>query len=228
MKVYYRLCGIASTNPSPIYQDDKYKLNELCYRSFIAHLDQDVPIHIIADQADTKECERLVSLRGNTSIIHTDMGINDTCLYQYSLAKDCADDEVVLFQECDYFYNDEVSQLEEATKILGLCSPYDHLNFYQDSNLHSDYCQIKLINNHHWRSVERNTMTFAIRGDLFKKYYDIFYQYGYLDGDVWYDLLDAGQTLWTPIPSIATHMVKNWLAPTIDWKTKFAQYEAQI
>ncbi len=29
--------------------------------------------------------------------------------------------------------------------------------------------------------------------------------------------------LWSPIPSIATHLEKNHLAPTIDWKKKFKE-----
>lgn len=216
MKVYYRLCGLPSTNPSPIYQDDKIALNNMCFASFVKGLLPDTSIHVIADHIGESDCKTILSMWDNVTIEYTRLGINETCLHQYELAKDCGDDEIILFQECDYYYFRSASILANATARLGLCSPYDHLNFYIDRNLHSEYCRVQLVNDNHWRTAERNTMTFAVRGNVFKKHYEIFKKWGYLDGDVWYDLANAGQPLWTPIPTIATHMVKNFISPTIE------------
>jgi hypothetical protein len=64
-------------------------------------------------------------------------------------------------------------------------------------------------------------MTFGIQGDLFSENYDLFMKYGYLDGDIWYDLLARNVPLFTPIPSLATHMVQDYLAPGIDWEAQW-------
>jgi hypothetical protein len=60
-------------------------------------------------------------------------------------------------------------------------------------------------------------MTWGCHGNLILKYYDIFMKYGYLDGDVWYDLKREGVQMYVPIVSMATHMAADWLAPGVDW-----------
>lgn len=220
MIVYYRLSGIPSTNPSPIYQEDKYKLNELCLKSFwAAYKELDPKVIVLADHCESRYDGMISGILPffNYEIIHTELGINGTALKQYELA--LAQDDDILFQECDYIYVPESGYLmEKAIRELGLVSPYDHLNFYFDRNLHKEEATIKLVGDYHFRSTERNTMTFGVRNDVFKKNYEIFKKYGYLDGDVWYDLLAAGQQLFVPIPSLATHMAKDFLAPSIDWE----------
>lgn len=220
MIVYYRMCGIPSTNPSPILQEDKFELNKLCLESFLkAFKDVDIEVVYILDHCDEryKVFLNLADSR-KKEVIETNIGINDTCLLQYQLAREQDDD--ILFQECDYIYRPDTGKdLVAGVEELGLVSPYDHPNFYRDRELHSPTTNLTLVNNTHWRSSERNTMTFAVRNDIFKQNYDIFRKHGYLDGQVWYDLLDNGQSLFTPIPSLATHMVADYMAPSVDWKS---------
>jgi len=59
-------------------------------------------------------------------------------------------------------------------------------------------------------------MTYGARADMIEKHYDILTRHGYLDHQMWVDL---PETLWTPIPTIATHMVEDYMAPNVDWKT---------
>jgi len=219
MKVYYRITSIPSTNPSPIYADDKAKLNELCLKSFVeAFREVNPDVTFLCDfcpQEYKKMIGDIVPFKHET--IFTTIGINETCLMQYELAKNQDDD--ILFQECDYIYTPNAGKhLVDGLQELCMVSPYDHFNFYLDHTLHSIHQTIKLVEDYHWRTTERNTMTFAIKNKVFKKNYDIFKYYGYLDADVWYDMLTKGQPLWTPIPSLATHMAKDWLAPSIQWK----------
>ena len=225
MIVYYRITNIPSTNPSPIYQEDKKKLNELCLKSFVEAFKQVKPKMIfLADFCDGSYNEmihRIVPFEHE--IYHFDLGINGTALKQWEMAKDQDDD--ILFQECDYIWQpNKGKEFIEGLNRLGLVSPYDHLNFYMDRKLHSNQVMLELVGDTHWRSTERNTLTFGIKNQIFKINYDIFKKYGYLDADTWYELLARGNPLWVPIPSFATHMVRDWLAPSVSWKSIWEQY----
>ena len=225
MHVIYRLCSIPSTNPSPIFQSDKFRLNKLCLKSFVrGYADIRPTVYFLLDYCGGEYDEMIAENCPFDHVIeHTELGINGTCLRQYELARE-SDHDVIVFAECDYVYQDNIGlKMDIAIRELGLVSPYDNLNFYLDSDLHANQCEIKLVTGHHFRSVERNTMTFGVRSDIFRDNYDIFYKHGYLDGQVWYDLLEAGQKLWTPLPSIATHMVTGYMAPWVDWKAIYEQ-----
>lgn len=222
MKVIYRLCAISSTNPSPIFNDNKEELNRFCLRSFIRGVqDLEPEIHFLMDFCG-HEYDNILDMYvpWTHTREHTELGINGTMLRAYELAAEA--DDVVLLQECDYVYLPNSGRLlEKAIMELGMVSPYDHKNFYLDRNLHSKTCDIELVNNHHFRSTERNTMTWGCHSKLIKDNYDLFSKYGYLDSDIWYELKKRGVTLFVPIPSIATHMADGWLAPGVNWEAQW-------
>jgi hypothetical protein len=66
-------------------------------------------------------------------------------------------------------------------------------------------------------------MTWATSADVIRENYDTLVKYGYLDDEVWRELAYAGHTLWVPIPSFATHMVKDYLAPSINWEELYGE-----
>lgn len=213
--VYYRITSIPSTNPSPVLQENKDALNELCLKSFISAFKQIEPYTVfICDHCsdDTMEMiERVYPFK--KKILYTKLGQNGTSLKQYELARE--QDADIYFAESDYIYREDSGiELLNGLQELNLVSPYDHPDHY-----HTDYVpKLRLINNHHWRSAENNTMTWAVTNKLFKDHYDIFYKYGYLDKEVWSDLQKEGHELFVPIPSIATHMVTSCLAPAVDFE----------
>ena len=221
LQVIYRITSIASTNPSPIYQDDKNRLNELCLRSFLEAFKDEKP-EKITFLADHCNCEDMIwrlctEYKFKYEIIKTANGINQAMNNSYDLASEMND--YILFQECDYLWKPEAGKtFLEALKRLKLVSPYDHPNFYVDRNLHSNECKIELVDGHHFRSAERNTMTWGCHSDMVKENLEMLKSHGYLDGPVWYDLKDKGYELYVPIPSLATHMVKDWMAHGTDWK----------
>lgn len=223
MKVIYRMCEIESTNPPPIFAGDKISLNRLCLKSFVDACGEVVPeIHFLCDFCSEVSRETILGIIPQSwlpkmTIEYTRLGINGTALRAYQLAQGVQD--IVLFQECDYVYRpNTIDKLIRATWDLGLVSPYDHLNFYIDHTIHSETVDIKLIEDVHFRSTERNTMTFATRPDVFLKGREVFDKYGYLDNDVWHEMRALGFSLYCPIPSIATHMVSGYMAPSVDWK----------
>lgn len=223
MHIIYRLTSIPSTNPSPVLQMDKNKLNEICLKSVVnAFKDINPKIIFLFDNADQemyKVVEDVVSF--DYEIVASQAGINQTMLNSYAIASRLDDEEPVIFQECDYLYQDQqIGKLyEQAIKELGFVSPYDHLNFYFDKTLHSDVAKIHLVKFHHFRTTERNTMSWGTMARLVRENRDILDRHGYLDGQVWYDLKERGYDLWVPIPSFATHMVERYLSPGINWES---------
>lgn len=217
MTIIYRMCGIASSNPSPIYQDNKNKLNELCLKSVVTAFSDVKPKFIfLFDQCD-EDCVDTDDFPYEFEAEVYDLGINGTMLEAYKIASELED--YVVFQECDYLYNGVIGKKYlRAMKELGIVSPYDHPNFYHAREYHKEECRIKLVGDYHFRTCERNTMTWGCHTNIIKENLDILNHHGYLDGQVWYDLLERGYPLWTPIPSFATHMVDSCLAPGINWK----------
>ena len=226
MTVFYRMCGIPSTNPSPIFQEDKFKLNKLCLRSFVQAFKEIAPTMIfILDNCSTEYVEMIRSICPfDKEFIITDLGINGTMLLSYDLAKDCKDD-VILFQECDYLYRPGIGKdFDYGIRLWGLLSPYDHLNFYTDRSIHSNQVKLELLDDIHYRTTERNTMTFGMTKGAFMNQYEILMKYGYLDNDVWKELAERNNPLRVPIPSFATHMVRDFMAPSVDWKEIYEAY----
>lgn len=230
MIVLYRMCDIASTNPSPILQDNKFALNELCLKSFVlAFRDVKPKMIFICDfcpDTYTEMIDRVVPFEHE--IKYTTLGIDESARQAYREAEK-TDDDLILFQECDYVYRPSVGgNMAKAIAHFGLFSPYDHPNFYTAREFHSAETTMELFNNEHFRTTERNTMTFGMTRDVFEKQYEILMKWGYLDGDVWYDMKANGNTLWTPIPGYATHMVEGLLSPSIPWESIwniFADYD---
>lgn len=220
MLVVYRITDIPSTNPSPIFQEDKKALNELCLKSFIeAFKDVQLSMIFLCDFCSYDTVRMINKLVPGGEILSTEVGINETMVKSYEIAKESQED-TILFQECDYYYlpNTGLTFLT-AVQTLGLVSPYDHPDFYTSPDIHPKECEIALVDNHHFRTAKRNTMTFAMtKKVLLNNYYRLLH-WGYLDNEVWTELKEKGSPLWTPIDSIATHMVKDYLAPSINWKS---------
>lgn len=221
MHVIYRMCGIQSSNPSPVFWEDKQSLNSLCLDSFFEEFKEVRPYTIFLmdhckdeDFVSVQKCPFPYEMRRST------LGINETMLESYRIASELPNDEEVLFQECDYVYRPGVAEtFRDALHEFDIVSPYDHKNFYMAPDIHSDVCQIRLFQGTHFRTVERDTMTWGCLARVVKECLPILNMYGYLDSDVWHMLRELrGKKLWVPIPSFATHMAKDWLAPSVEWE----------
>lgn len=190
-------------------------MNKLCLHSFIKGFEDIKPKVVFL--ADHMNDVSYLSTPWEYEVIRTEDGQNQAMLNSYKIASEL--DDYVLFQECDYIYRENIGKTYlEAMKALGIVSPYDHPNFYHYRELHGEECRIALVADHHFRTCERNTMTWGCHSNIVRDNLDILNHHGYLDGQVWYDLLERGYPLWTPIKSMATHMVKDCLAPGVDWK----------
>lgn len=223
MIVVYRITSIPSSNPLPEFSSsNKDVVSANCLESFLQFFESVHPkIIFLADHCSAVMVTIITGLCEmygyEFEIRLSGVGINETMLESYKIASE--QDDYVLFQECDYLYNGKMGgHFLAALKELPLLSPYDHPNFYQNKELHSETCTIKLIKDVHYRSTERNTMTWACHSQLVKENYDTLRKYGYLDEQVWHDLKAQGHSLYVPLPSFATHMVRDWLAPSTNWQ----------
>jgi hypothetical protein len=221
------MCGIASGNPSPWSQEDKFKLNEVCLKSFnMAFSDVKIKTHFILDFCGPEYDLLLKSYGGDYTSEHSEAGINATMLRSYELASKAQG--YVLLAECDYIWRPAIGRIfVDALKELDIVSPYDHRNFYIDRTIHSPTCDIELIDDYHFRTTERNTMTWGTHSDTIRECREILDTFGYLDDKVWSMLLIAGKRLWVPILSFSTHCVTDYLSPGVDWTSLWKTYQFQ-
>lgn len=211
------MCDIASSNPSPIYQDNKKALNKLCLRSVVnAYREVNPYVVFLCDHCGPEYKEIIETICPfNKEIIFTNVGIHENAKMQYDFIKD---DDIYLFQECDYLYlpNTGNSMLEAARKF-DFISPYDHPDKYDLKEV----SEIQLAGDRHWKTTISTTSTFMARREKIMEQLDLFKSYGWEDHKRWVDLGTKGYKLWTPIPAIATHMVANCISPVIDWKKEY-------
>ena len=217
MIVYYRLAGHKSSlsKPSPILKDNLLALHTLCMQSFVKALEEVKPKMVFLLDYCNEDYDRMIEslVPFEKEVRHTAFGINETCLLQYTLYERSNEDKV-LFQEGDYLFVPKTGkEIEQALDTLPFLSPYDHPDKYETEK--EPY--VKVVNGRHWKQTISTTATFATRREHFLKYKDSFYKWGYLDHKRWVEIADNGGTLFTPLPSIATHMVEDFMAPHINW-----------
>jgi hypothetical protein len=212
----------------PRYAFDKINLARLCLRSFVDAFSSVGPtVNYILDNCGG-EWDQMIKEVYPGNIIHLDredktppMGYDHTSYYkQLDLAKDVHD--YVLFQEDDYIYlPNSGKKLFDAMKALEFVSPYDHLEFYTRTvGQHQPPFDIKLVGEQHWRTIDFCTMTWGCHSDRLLDYWDQLHLHGCWDKDTWVEMGKRGAKLWTPIPSLATHCHRDFMAPSIDWEER--------
>jgi hypothetical protein len=236
MKVFYRLSPKNSAHEArrPRHAFDKLSLAKYCLRSFVeAFKDVKPKITFILDNCGQEWDEMLKLCPFDKEIVHIDrvdntppMGYDHTSYYkQLDMAKEAND--YVLFQEDDYVYLPGAGKkLLEALRVLEFVSPYDHLEHYtRNSEFHKPPFDIKLVGSQHWRTIDFCTMTWGCHSDRLLDYWDELHMHGCWDKDTWEEMGKRGAKLWTPIPSLATHMHRDFLPPGINWEERFNELE---
>jgi DNA-directed RNA polymerase subunit N (RpoN/RPB10) len=236
MTVYYRMSPKNSVHEArrPRFAFDKIGLARYCLRSFVEAFKEVKPkMTFILDNCGKEWDEMLELCPFDYDVLHIDRedhtppkGYDHTAYYkQLDLAKDVHD--YVLFQEDDYVYlPGSGKKLLEALKVLEFVSPYDHLEFYtRNLEFHKPPFDIRLVGDHHWRTIDFCTMTWGCHSDRLLDYWDALHLHGCWDKDTWSEMGKRGAKLWTPIPSLATHMHKDFLSPGIDWERRFCDLD---
>jgi len=262
--VAYRIYPKISKVP-PAYPTDKYKLSELCLRSFVnsygslrpkfyALLDKCPPEYeaLFRKYVPAEDLE-IVKLSG--------IGNGGTFGLQVKLLLEQKFSETVYFAEDDYYYLPGafprmVSMVNSAPDVH-FVTPYDHLDYY-NLEIHNQPREVRFNQNAHWQTVATTCMTFMTTKAILARAGETLLTYakGNTEVGLWASLtksrLDdfasakSGKVqetlpyvmgawqhcfkqimfgerfkLWSPMPTVATHMENRFLAPGFDWDAIF-------
>lgn len=215
MLVIYRLCSEGNPDKKrPIWP--KMKLVEACFTSVMKAFDCE--FHFIIDKP-TVELVNLVKTCSHPytmEILHTQgwMEGNEASYFrQLDIASE-REDSVLLLEDDYYFLENAGSKIEKALKELKYITPYDHPGYYYEEK-HSYPKTVKIIGDHHWMSIIDTTLTFGVQsGKLIKENMKAFKSHSVWDEHMWSEL---NETVWCPVPSLATHMETPYIAPCVVW-----------
>jgi hypothetical protein len=280
LAVAYRIYPKASASRPPIFAEDKFKLAELCLKSFKKSLGAlRVKLWVLLNNCPPEyediftkywPAEDLVLVR------YPGVPASTTLHEQSRILAEQTDAEIVFLSEDDYFHLP--GQFQLAVNFLkqnpdaDFATPYDHLDNHT-TDLHRLSVETREFCGKKWRSSISTTHTFLAKRNalvesqkLFQKLHQKFHGRVSPDLAMWMALTKkrvfnpmkfvkwsvakrywAGSiflawyycwrqilfgrrfTLWTPYPSIATHMVAGLEAPGIDWQKEFqAQMAAEF
>lgn len=236
MEVFYRIYPGSGDN-RPFFDGDKLALTYACLMSFmescvcseqmpsgLTFIMDDCPlkwtgmIQRIVEIAEFPHCIRVVT--------SPDTGNKPSFQHQLGLALESKESTVYLAED-DYLYRPEAIEkmsLFERHRNFGdafFWTPYDHPDRYlrnDDRNGRIARVDIFGENGRHWRTVESACMTFGGPKHLFVEIQDILRKHGCTGRQMWYPIIDAGYKLWSPIPSLATHLESDHLAMCVDWQ----------
>jgi hypothetical protein len=149
------------------------------------------------------------------------VGNKPSFLKQIEVALDGPGDEFVYFAEGDYLYRPmAVAKMLGLNSVMGsFVTPYDHPDRYSRGDDRPMKSYIEIWNDWHWRTAESTTMTFGADRRVIADIYDIMQKHACEGRKMWYPILDRGhRLLWSPMPSLATHVQDGVLASCVDWE----------
>ncbi|MBI5326003.1 MAG: glycosyltransferase family 2 protein [Ignavibacteriae bacterium] len=166
LSVAYRIYPKVSKTP-PVFTDDKFKLSELCLKSFINSLGSlKVKFWIILDNCPD-EYEALFKKyidEDNLELIKLPgVGNSETFGKQIDILKEQSDTEFIYFAEDDYFYIEnqfsEIIEFMKKNNDVHFVSPYNHPDYYE-YHIHNYKYDSKEFLNRNWRTGATTCMTF--------------------------------------------------------------------
>lgn len=194
--IAYRIYPKVSKVP-PIFPNDKYKLSELCLKSFANSLTGlNIKFYAILDGCpdEYEDLFKKYIFSENLEIIRLPgIGNAGTFHKQIEILLNQDDTEYIYFAEDDYFYlPDQFHYLLDIIKDrddIDFVSPYDHLDYYE-LKLHDYPTQVFPGNNYHWRHSATTCMTFLTTKSTLRRTKSIFETYtrNNYDASIWLSL----------------------------------------
>ena len=163
---------------------------------------------------------RVENIEGGSQAKSWDSALN------YVRERNFNNDQIIYFVEDDYLHLDNWSEilLDGFEFNIEHVSLYDHLDKYKLPLYKKLQSTILIGKKCHWRSVPSTTLSFAVKFKNFKKYFDIYKKFNFInegktkDHEMFLELWKNGSNLITPIPGYASHMDLAWLSPMIEWE----------
>jgi hypothetical protein len=181
-RVYPRVSKPALSLP---FGDDKYKLSEVCLRSFKESLGPlRVKLWALLDDCPPEYesmFKRYIDPADLTIVKLNGIGNQATFNKQFDVLLQQQDAEIVYFAEDDYLYlpNQFPAMLEflAAHPDVHFVSPYDHPDCY-NLDLHRGPKWIRAHASHHWRTAASTCLTFLTRKETLARCERVFRSYG--------------------------------------------------
>jgi hypothetical protein len=266
--IAYRIYPEVSKIP-PVFANDKYKMSELCLRSFRDSLEGlDIKMWALMDNCPPEYEELFVKYFGDRDLEFVHLpGVGNGASFgkQMDILSKQNFSENIYFAEDDYFYLPGKFHLMTdliSNESVDFVSPYDHLDYYE-LRLHDHPSEVLFSGDRHWKTSATTCMTFLTTKKALRQTESVFRTYtrNNYDTSLWMSLtryralnpafylrslrnsyylkvllkmwmhspletlLGRRRKLYTPLPSIATHMDNKHLAPTINWYRLFEKYD---
>jgi hypothetical protein len=196
--VAYRICPKVADVASPFPgADDKYRLSEICLRSFKDSLGGlRARIWALMDDCPAKYADLFSKYFDPDDLTLLNLGgigNHATFRRQIEILLEQQDSRVVYFAEDDYLYLPGQFRcmveflLEHADAHF--VSPYDHLDCYT-MELHREPKWLKVHGGRHWRTASSTCLTFLTRKETLEKTQTAFHNYKRrsLDCSIWLSL----------------------------------------
>lgn len=221
--IIYRACGkewfpndVRSSRP-------EWFSKSKCYQS-AWNMTQNDPstfsMHVIYDGNRTGFLDFIEGMRvADGAIYKVDYGTQYGSIeFQWDYADQLTGDWIY-FCEDDYLHTPDAARviLEGANKF-DLLSLYDHLDRYtRNDDRTTGKETVALTASCHWRTAESTCCTYALSRKLWNEIKDVCRKHGPNDRSFFYELIDKGIRLWTPMPGRATHCMKGYMSTLVDW-----------
>lgn len=213
LNVIYRACSIGNpTKHRPI--ENRPELLKTCFESFLhAFRNVDYDLTILLDKPDNYY-RNLYEGHTVEEAYYSNFNEGNTKSFHRQLDLALEGERPFLLVEDDYYF------VPHAGDILSKCTlpfytPYLHPDYFT-LDIHNEKKEVIDHNNTCWMSVSATTLTFGGQHDALVKEYDTMKKYGWADYPMWCDVTQR-EKLYTPIPTLATHMETGMLSPFTVW-----------
>ena len=224
MKVIYRISDNSNKR-------DRIATKEECLWSFLAAWFRganrdEVTILLDGTSLDTFAMVDQMTRRLNVQLVNITAGSSEQSFRAALSAaiNGSPDDMPVYLVEDDYLHLPNSRKvLLEGLALADYVTLYDAPDKY--GNGREAWCRVMLTPSSHWKGVISTTGTFASTVGVLKRDLDIWtYFTDGTHGTAWdhaafSNLIgEKGHSLISPIPGLATHAERAWLAPRVDWE----------
>lgn len=226
--IIYRCTPIESPNKIRPSGLKKLDLVNLCLSSALDAFNFNVNWHILIDKP-TYELTDLIE--GKFAAYERDSYKIETSNYldwnggnigsfhrQIDIASEI-DGKVLLLEDDYYLLPTAGNRICDALEDFQFISIYDHPGYYSESKHLHNATLCKNLFAQHWQAIGSTTLTFGSHGKIIAEYADHMKKFGWADSDMWESI--KGHRLWSPVPTLATHMESPWLSPNVDWEKFF-------
>tara|TARA_B100000686_G_scaffold198006_1_gene204826 strand:- start:17 stop:721 length:705 start_codon:yes stop_codon:yes gene_type:complete len=231
IEIFSRHCNVSK------FSDDRKRLKgfskETCFKNLKGTIDKNISNITFLMDGETEK--HFLKNEKEFEIVNIEGGSQAkswASALKYVNNKNFSDDQIIYFIEDDYLHlkNWNNIMLEGFELKADYVSLYDHLDKYKLPIYEKLQSKILLGKSCHWRTVPSTTLSFAVKFKTFKKHYEIYKKFNFIetestkDHEMFIELWKSGSNLISSIPSYASHMDLHWLAPTINWEEIIKKY----